>query len=162
MTTTNQDQNIDEIKPEETTVTEPVETTATSEPTTAEIVEEKTAASATETTGAKKTIYPKVVPGATVRLHQKIKEKKEKGEEKERIQIFEGIVIARKHGNESGCTVTIRKIAKGGFGVEKIYPLYSPVIKDIEVVKQAKVRRAKLKFLKHYTKNLKLVKTKKS
>lgn len=80
--------------------------------------------------------------GDTVRVHQKIEEKG-----KTRIQIFEGVVLARKHGDEPGATFTVRKIASG-VGVEKIYPLYSPLIDKIEIVKRSKVRRAKLYFIR--------------
>lgn len=80
--------------------------------------------------------------GDTVRVHQKIEEKG-----KTRIQIFEGVVLARKHGSEPGATFTVRKVASG-VGVEKIYPLYSPLIDKIEVVKRSKVRRAKLYFIR--------------
>ena len=76
--------------------------------------------------------------GDTVRVHQKIQDKG-----KTRIQVFEGVVLARKHGTEPGATFTVRKVASG-VGVEKIYPLYSPNIDKIEIVKRAKVRRAKL------------------
>ena len=81
--------------------------------------------------------------GDTVRVHQKIVD--EKG--KTRIQVFEGIVLARKHGNEPGATFTVRKVASG-VGVEKIFPLYSPTIDKIEIVKRAKVRRAKLYYIR--------------
>ncbi len=81
-------------------------------------------------------------PGDTVRVHQKIEEKG-----KTRIQIFEGLVLARKHGDEPGATFTVRKVASG-VGVEKIYPLYSPLIDKIEIVKRSKVRRAKLYFIR--------------
>jgi large subunit ribosomal protein L19 len=80
--------------------------------------------------------------GDTVRVHQKIQDKG-----KTRIQIFEGIVLARKHGAEPGATFTVRKVASG-VGVEKIYPLYSPNIDKIEIVKRAKVRRAKLYYIR--------------
>ena len=80
--------------------------------------------------------------GDTVRVHQKIQDKG-----KTRIQIFEGIVLARKHGNESGATFTVRKVASG-VGVEKIYPLYSPLIDKLEIVKRAKVRRSKLYYIR--------------
>lgn len=80
--------------------------------------------------------------GDTVRVHQKIQDKG-----KTRIQIFEGIVLARKHGTEPGATFTVRKVASG-VGVEKIYPLYSPNIDKIEIVKRAKVRRSKLYFIR--------------
>ena len=80
--------------------------------------------------------------GDTVRVHQKIQDKG-----KTRIQIFEGLVLARKHGDEPGATFTVRKMASG-VGVEKIYPLYSPLIDKIEIVKRAKVRRAKLYYIR--------------
>ena len=80
--------------------------------------------------------------GDTVKVHQKIQDKG-----KTRIQIFEGLVLARKHGNEPGATFTVRKVASG-VGVEKIYPLYSPLIDKIEIVKRAKVRRAKLYYIR--------------
>ena len=104
---------------------------------------------------------PDIKPGMTVRVNQKIKELNIKGEEKERIQYFEGVVIARKHGREKGATITVRKISDG-IGVEKIFPLNLPTITKIEVKKQAKVRRAKLYFLKKgYKKKLKEKKLKK-
>lgn len=94
-------------------------------------------------------------PGMTVRVHQKIKEFNSKGEEKERIQYFEGIIIARKHNKEIGGTITVYKISNG-VGVEKIFPLNLPTITKIEVKKIAQVRRAKLYFLKKgYKKKLK-------
>ncbi len=80
--------------------------------------------------------------GDTVRVHQKIQDKG-----KTRIQIFEGLVLARKHGSEPGATFTVRKVASG-VGVEKIFPLYSPLIDKLEIVKRAKVRRAKLYFIR--------------
>jgi large subunit ribosomal protein L19 len=76
--------------------------------------------------------------GDTVRVWQKIVEKG-----KTRLQAFEGLVLARKHGREAGATFTIRRVASG-VGVEKIFPLYSPAIDKIEVVKRSKVRQAKL------------------
>jgi len=81
-------------------------------------------------------------PGDTIRVHQKIQDKG-----KTRIQIFEGLVLARKHGDEPGATFTVRKVASG-VGVEKIYPLYSPLIDKLEIVKRAKVRRAKLYYIR--------------
>lgn len=86
-------------------------------------------------------------PGMVVKVHQKIKEMNTKGEEKERIQIFEGVIIAAKHGNEPGATITVRKISEG-IGVEKIFPLQAPVVAKIEIVKQMVVRRAKLHHLR--------------
>ena len=76
--------------------------------------------------------------GDTVRVWQKIVEK-----DKTRLQAFEGLVLAVKHGKEAGYTFTVRRVASG-VGVEKIFPLYSPVIEKIEVVKRSKTRRAKL------------------
>lgn len=86
-------------------------------------------------------------PGMVVKIHQKIKEMNTKGEEKERIQIYEGSIISIRHGKEQGATITVRKISEG-VGVEKIFPIYSPVIAKIEVVKQFKVRRARLYHLR--------------
>jgi large subunit ribosomal protein L19 len=98
-------------------------------------------------------ILRKIKPGLRVRIYEKIKEAKEK----ERTQIFEGIIIARRHGQEKGATITVRKISQG-VGVEKIYPIFSPVVSKIEPLKQAKVRRAKLYYLRNYKKRLKEVK----
>lgn len=81
--------------------------------------------------------------GDTVRVHQKIEEAKGKF----RIQIFEGLVLARKHGREAGATFTVRRVASG-VGVEKIFPLYSPMIDKVEIVKRARVRRAKLYYIR--------------
>ncbi len=97
-------------------------------------------------------------PGLTVRVHQKIKELNSKGEEKERIQYFEGIIIARKHNKEIGATITVRKVSDG-IGVEKIFPLNLPTITKVEVKKKAAVRRAKLTFLKKEGKTKKLKET---
>jgi len=85
---------------------------------------------------------PDIRPGYTVKIHQKIKEG-----DKERIQIFEGIVIARKHGEGIVSTITVRKVVDG-VGVERIFPVHSPSIEKIEVVKAGKVRRSKLYFLR--------------
>jgi large subunit ribosomal protein L19 len=86
-------------------------------------------------------------PGMVVKVHQKIKELNTKGEEKERIQIFEGTIIAAKHGKEAGATITVRKMS-GGVGVEKIYPIHAPVVAKIEVVRELETRRAKLHFMR--------------
>lgn len=80
--------------------------------------------------------------GDTVRVHLKIQEKG-----KTRIQIFEGMVLAVKHGKESGGTFTVRKVMSG-VGVEKIFPIYSPSIDKVEVVKRSKVRRSKLYYIR--------------
>ncbi len=91
----------------------------------------------------------------TVRVYQKIKELNAKGEEKERIQFFDGMIIAMKHGKEAGGSITVRKVSNG-VGVEKIFPLNLPTIDKIEIKKESKVRRAKLYFLKKgYKKRLK-------
>jgi large subunit ribosomal protein L19 len=81
--------------------------------------------------------------GDTVRVHQKIEE----GKGKFRIQIFEGLVLARKHGKEAGATFTVRRVSSG-VGVEKIFPLYTPMIEKVEIVKRARVRRAKLYYIR--------------
>jgi large subunit ribosomal protein L19 len=80
--------------------------------------------------------------GDTVRVWQKVKEK-----DKTRLQAFEGLVLARKHGTQSGATFTVRKVMDG-VGVERIFPLYSPMIDKIELVRRAKVRRSKLYFVR--------------
>ncbi len=83
-----------------------------------------------------------IKPGDTVRVWQKIEEKG-----KTRLQAFEGVVLAVKHGTEPGATFTVRKVSLG-VGVEKIFPLYSPNIDKIEIIRRAKVRRAKLYFIR--------------
>jgi large subunit ribosomal protein L19 len=80
--------------------------------------------------------------GDTVKVSQIIHEKG-----KIRLQAFEGLVLARKHGAEAGATFTVRKVTEG-VGVERIFPLYSPMIDKIEVVRSAKVRRAKLYYIR--------------
>lgn len=95
----------------------------------------------------KKDDYSGLKPGMTVRVYQRIKEINASGEEKERVQYFEGIIIAKKHNKEIGATITVRKISNG-VGVEKIFPLRLPSIEKIEVKKIARVRRAKLFFLR--------------
>jgi len=80
--------------------------------------------------------------GDTVRVEQKIVERG-----KSRLQAFEGLVIAVKHGTEAGATFTVRATLSG-VGVEKIFPLYSPAIERIEILRRSKVRRAKLYFIR--------------
>lgn len=84
---------------------------------------------------------PSFGPGDTVKVHVKVKEG-----DKQRIQIFEGLVIARRGGG-LGESFTVRKIS-GGVGVERIFPLYSPSIDRIEVGRHGRVRRAKLYYLR--------------
>lgn len=93
-------------------------------------------------------------PGMVVRLHQMIKDVNAKGEEKERIQIFEGLVTKRHGGNSAGATVTVRKVAEG-VGVERIFPLSLPSIKKVQLVKQFKVRRANIGFVRESKKRMK-------
>ena len=111
----------------------------------------------------KKAELPELKLGQTVRVHQQIKEvemTEEKGKtktkERKRIQIFEGIIL-KKSGTGKSSTITVRKISNG-VGVEKIFPVNLPTIVKIEPVKQVKVRRAKLYFLRNYNKRLKEVK----
>lgn len=88
--------------------------------------------------------------GDTVRVWNKIQEKG-----KTRLQAFEGLVLSRKHGAESGATFTVRKVASG-VGVERIFPLYSPNIDNIEILRKSKTRRNKLYYIR--TKAVKEVK----
>lgn len=101
-----------------------------------------------------------VEPGMTVRIHQRITDVTPDGKERERIQIFDGIVLARHAGSNDGATITIRKVSEG-IGVEKIFPLYLPTIEKVEIVKRARVRRARLYFLRTNPKKLREIKKKK-
>ena len=85
---------------------------------------------------------PEIRPGDTVRIMQKIKEG-----DKERVSAFEGLVIARKHGKGISATITIRKVIDG-VGVERVFPVHSPMISKIEVLRHSKVRRAKLYYIR--------------
>ena len=96
-------------------------------------------------------------PGMIVKVHQKVREKNAKGEDKDRIQIFEGMILAVKHGTESGATVTVRKVSEG-VGVEKIFPLHAPVVEKIELVRQMRVRQSRAYYLRKHKKRLKEVK----
>ncbi len=97
-----------------------------------------------------RTDLPDVKPGHIVKVYQKIVEKKGKDknlEIKERIQIFEGLVIGRKGGTGINATITVRKISDG-IGVERVFPLSAPTIEKIELVKIVKTRRAKLNYMR--------------
>ena len=96
---------------------------------------------------------PAFAPGDTVKVNVKIKEG-----EKERIQAFQGVVIGR-HNGLSNATFTVRKVSYG-VGVERIFPLHSPAIAKFEVVRQGKVRRAKLYYLRGLTGNAARIKEK--
>ena len=89
----------------------------------------------------KKAEPPVVAVGDTVRVHLKVREGN-----RERIQVFEGTVIAKKHGG-IGETITVRRVSYG-VGVEKVFPLHAPTVNKIEVVRHGKVRRAKLYYLR--------------
>jgi len=89
-----------------------------------------------------RTGLPEIKSGYTVRIYQKIKEG-----DKERLQPFEGLIIALKHGKGINGTFTVRKISDG-IGIERIFPLHSPNIEKIEVLKRAKVRRSKLYYMR--------------
>ena len=95
-----------------------------------------------------------IKPGMIVRVHQKIKDVNKKGEEKERVQVFEGTVLAIKHGTEPGATVTVRKVS-GGVGVEKIFPINSPIVAKIEKLREMDVRQSRAYYLRDYKKKLK-------
>ena len=85
---------------------------------------------------------PDFAPGDTLRVNVRVREG-----DKERLQAFEGVCIARKNGGISE-TFTVRKVSNG-VGVERIFPLHSPVIADIQVVREGQVRRAKLYYLRN-------------
>ncbi len=86
--------------------------------------------------------HPSFAPGDTVRVHLRVVEGN-----KERIQVFEGVVIGRR-GSRSNATFRVRKVSYG-VGVERVFPLHAPSIERIEVVRRGKVRRAKLYYLRN-------------
>jgi large subunit ribosomal protein L19 len=85
---------------------------------------------------------PDIKPGDTIKVYQKLKEG-----DKGKIQIFEGIIIAKKHGKGISGTITVRKVVDG-VGVEKVFPIHSPSIEKFEIVRSGKVRRSKLYYLR--------------
>ena len=93
------------------------------------------------------TVMSKIKPGATVRVHERFKEG-----DKERAGIFEGLVLARKHGSEPGATFTVRSTV-AGIGVEKVYPIHSPRIAKVDILSSPKkVKRAKLYYIRNLSK----------
>jgi len=94
-----------------------------------------------------KEIQEKLRPGTTVKVHETIKEG-----DKQRQSLFQGIILARKHGSEVGATITVRGTV-AGVGVEKVYPIHSPVISKVDILAAPKrVRRAKLYYLRDLSK----------
>lgn len=86
---------------------------------------------------------PELRPGDTVRVHARIVEGN-----RERIQVFQGVIIRMRRGTAANANFTVRRIAAGGIGVERTFPLHSPRVEKVEVVKRAHVRRSKLYFLR--------------
>ncbi|NJN83599.1 MAG: 50S ribosomal protein L19 [Caldilineaceae bacterium] len=86
---------------------------------------------------------PEINPGDTVRVHQRITEGRN-----ERIQVFQGVVIAMRGGADPGATYTVRRVAAHGVGVERTFPLYSKNVERVEVLRSAKIRRAQLYYLR--------------
>lgn len=98
-------------------------------------------------------IRDQLQPGMQVRIHQKVTEEDTLGNENTRTQIFEGMIISRKHGTEQGATITIRKEVSG-VGVEKIFPVYSPIIEDIEVLRKMELSQSQPYYLRNHDKKL--------
>ncbi len=93
---------------------------------------------------------PDFQAGDIVKVYQKVKEQDlstKSGQVKERIQVFEGVLLAKKHGKGIGGTITVRKISQG-VGVERVFPLHSPLVEKIEVARKTKVRHGKLYYLR--------------
>lgn len=113
----------------------------------------------TEEARAQKTGPEELKAGMTVRVHEKIKDIDAKGKERTRVQVFEGIILSVRKPKTINGSILVRKISHNNIGVEKIFPLKSPLIDKIEVVKEIKTRRAKLYFLPDYKKRLKVKKS---
>ena len=123
--------------------------------------EKKKESAATEKVSQQKeNKLPELKSGMTVRVHEKIKDIDPKGKERIRVQVFEGVVLATKKLKTPSGTVLVRKISHNNIGVEKIFPIHSPLVDKIEVLKEIKTRRAKLYFLPSYKKRLRLKKKK--
>ncbi len=122
----------EQTQPTTETLSEPVPETVVSTPTAAESIPSG---------------WPTVKPGMVVKVHQRIKDVNAKGEEKERTQIFEGLVLKRHGGNAAGATITVRKNSFG-IWVEKIFPVHLPDLTNIEIVKTFKTRRANISFVR--------------
>src|SRR3989344_4373726 len=93
---------------------------------------------------------PNFQAGDIVKVYQKVKEQdlsSKSGQVKERIQVFEGVLLAKKHGKGISGTITVRKISQG-IGVERVFPLHSPLVEKIEVTRKTKVRQGKLYYLR--------------
>ena len=99
----------------------------------------------------------RVRSGMVVKVHEKVLDRTPKGEERQRIQIFKGMVLARTHGSTPGATIMVRK-ESDGVAVEKIFPLYSPLVERIVIDKTFKTRRSKLYFLREGVNRLKEIK----
>jgi len=127
----------------------PVEETKTEETKTEEVKEEakEEAKEEVKEEVAPETSPEELKPGMVIRVHETIKDTNAKGEERQRTQIFEGTLLGF-GGSGITRTITVRKVSNG-VGVEKIYPLSSPNVSQIEIVKRHKVRRAKMWFLRH-------------
>ncbi|MBU4314871.1 50S ribosomal protein L19 [Patescibacteria group bacterium] len=157
----------EEKKIEETTEVEEIEKTSPNvEVENEEKVEEVKEEVETENAETVEEIPAKELPnrelrtGMVIRVHERIKDFTSKGEERERVQVFEGVVLGLK-GKGIGRTMTVRKDSKG-FMVEKIFPLSSPNIVKVEIKKQYRVRRAKLSYLRgSFKRKLKELKTEK-
>ena len=150
--TTAPEEQQEEKSPETNEEPTQVEETPAEEPK-EETPEEKAPKSNEPAYKAKLVDFDDLKTGQTIRLHERIKDVSPKGEERERIQVFEGIILAF-GGSGITRTITVQKNTKG-FGVEKIYPINSPVVDKIELVKSAKVRQAKLGYLKNPKKRFK-------
>jgi large subunit ribosomal protein L19 len=87
--------------------------------------------------------FPELSAGDTVRVHQRIVEGRN-----ERVQVFQGVIVAMRGGRGAGATYTVRRTAAHGIGVERTYPLYSKNVEKVEVLRKAKVRRAQLYYLR--------------